>query len=404
MRVSRLVAAGALVAVAALAIAVGLQLGRSVPAPRVRISVASSYTVPGARAALPWPDAGQAALYLSGFGWLGSGGNQVPVPIASVTKIMTALVILQAHPLALGEPGPMVTVGADDVDLYQTELAAGDSVVAVEAGEQLSELQLLEGLLIPSGDNLAELLASWDAGSEASFVVQMNALAVSLGLTDTHFADSSGLDPASVSSARDLVTLARRAMEDQVFATIVAMPSAVLPVVGLVHNFNFLLGQDGVVGVKTGWTAAALGCLVFAAMDRVEGRQVMVVGAVLGQPGGPSAALRVAGVAVVALLQSVSAGLHAVSLPLAALAQGEVTARWAGPVPVRAAGRIQLVALSGARLSLRARLRRLRTPLRRGARVGSVTVSSPAGYRLREPLVLGRALAAPGLWWRLSRV
>jgi D-alanyl-D-alanine carboxypeptidase (penicillin-binding protein 5/6) len=181
------------------------------------------------------------------------------------------------------------------------------------------------------------------------------------------------------------------------------MPSAVLPVVGLVHNFIFLLGQDGVVGVKTGWTAAALGCLVFAAMDRVEGRQVMVVGAVLGQPGGPSAALRVAGVAVVALLQSVSAGLHAVSLPLAALAQGEVTARWAGPVPVRAAGRIQLVALSGARLSLRARLRRLRPPLRRGARVGSVTVSSPAGYRLREPLVLGRALVAPGLWWRLSR-
>jgi D-alanyl-D-alanine carboxypeptidase (penicillin-binding protein 5/6) len=352
---------------------------------------------------LAWPGQGQAAIYLSGFGWLGSSGSQTPVPIGSVTKIMTALVILRAHPLALGEAGPTVTVGPADVDLYHSELAAGDSVVAVAAGEQLSEFQLLEGLLIPSADNLAELLASWDAGSEASFVVHMNDLAASLGLTETHCADSSGLDPSSTSSARDLVTLARLAMEDPVFASIVAMPSTTLPVVGLVHNYNFLLGQEGVVGVKTGWTASAMGCLVFAAVDQVDGRQVTLVGAVLGQPGNSVTGLRVAGEAALALLKSAGAALHPVSVPSAALSVGRLTSRWASPVTVRAARKIELVAMPGARLGVRVRLRRLRLPLRRGARVGLITVASPGGNRLSQPLLLAGKLAPPGLWWRLSR-
>ncbi len=399
----RLLLGGAVAVVLALGVGAAFQLERTVPAPTVHGELPSSYRVPGRAGSLPWPEEGQAALYLSGFGWLGSTGSETSVPIASVTKIMTALVILRAHPLRVRMPGPVITVSATDFELYQSELAAGDSVVKVEAGETLTELQVLEGLLLPSGDNLAVLLANWQAGSEADFVVQMDQLATFLHLDHTHFTDSSGLEPGSVSSARDLVALATVAMRNPAFASIVATPMAILPVAGTIYNYNPILGQDGVIGVKTGWTANSLGCLVFAAKESVDGRQVQLVGAVLGQPGGPQSSLVAAGREAAALLVAVEAELHPVRLPVGGTTVGQVTSNWARRITVRAARRIQLIGVSGARLDLRLRFRRLRAPLGRGEEVGSLTVKTPGDFSSREPVAVARRLANPGLWWRLTR-
>jgi D-alanyl-D-alanine carboxypeptidase (penicillin-binding protein 5/6) len=113
----------------------------------------------------------------------------------------------------------------------------------------------------------------------------MNATARSLGMTHTRYTDPSGYDDATVSTAADQVRIVDRAMRLPVFASIVATPSATLPVVGTVHNTNTLLGHDGFVGVKTGSTAAAGGCFAFRAIRWIDGKRTTITGVVLGQPG-----------------------------------------------------------------------------------------------------------------------
>ncbi|MGC1184699.1 MAG: D-alanyl-D-alanine carboxypeptidase [Candidatus Dormiibacterota bacterium] len=383
--------------------AAGAQLKRPVPRPTLHREIASSLRVPGSAPALPLPATGQAALYLPGFGWLGSSSAETAVPIASVTKIVTALVVLRAHPLSSGSVGPAVTVAPSDVALYQSEIAQGDSVVAVQAGESLTELQLLEGLLLPSGDNLAVLLADWVAGSEPAFVARMNQLVSTLHLRDTHFTDSSGLDPASVSSARDLVTLAVLAMKNPVFASVVAMPEVTLPVAGTLHNYNPILGQAGVVGIKTGWTAAALGCLVFAANTEVAGRPVQLIGAVLGQPGGPESGLVAAARVASALLSAGESGLRLVRLPTPGTLVARLTAPWSKSIAVRAGATLSLVAQAGAGLAWSIRSEIPRLPLRRRSEVGYLTLTTPVGIWRRVPLLAARGLTGPSLWWRLTR-
>lgn len=405
MRVGRrqLLSGASAILVLAISAGAAIQLERPVPAPVFHRELARSYTDPGNPASLPWPTEGQAALYLTRFGWLGSTASEVSVPIASVTKIMTALVILRTHPLTVGMSGPTIGVSATAYSVYQSEVAAGDSVVRVETGETLSEFQLLEGLLLPSGDNLAVILADWQSGSEPAFVQLMNQLASALHLTQTHFTDSSGLDTGSVSSARDLVLLATVAMKNPVFAAVVAMPSVTLPVAGTVHNYNPILGQYGVIGIKTGWTSAAMGCLVFAANLTVAGQSVQLIGAVLGQPGGPQSGLVAAGRVATTLLAAGAGELQQLRLPAGDTLVGRVTSGWAGRINLQVTRSISLVGAAGADLGLRLQLRRRRAPWIRGAEVGSLTVTTPGGFRLQEPVVMARKLAAPSWWWRLTR-
>jgi D-alanyl-D-alanine carboxypeptidase (penicillin-binding protein 5/6) len=153
------------------------------------------------------------------------------------------------------------------------------------AGEQLTERQALQALLLPSANNIAAVLARWDAGSTDRFVARMNDTARSLGMTHTRYTDPSGYDDATVSTAADQVRIVDRAMRLPVFASIVATPSATLPVAGTVHNTNTLLGHNGFVGVKTGSTAAAGGCFAFRAIRWIDGKRTTITGVVLGQPG-----------------------------------------------------------------------------------------------------------------------
>ena len=155
----------------------------------------------------------------------------------------------------------------------------------IAAGERLTERQALEALLLPSANNIAAVLARWDAGSEGRFVVRMNATARWLGMTRTRYTDPSGYDDTTVSTAGDQVRVVERAMRLPVFARIVSTASATLPVAGTVHNTNTLLGREGFVGVKTGSDDAAGGCFAFRAIRRIDGRRTTITGVVLGQPG-----------------------------------------------------------------------------------------------------------------------
>jgi len=239
------------------------------------------------RAALPgtvWPEAGQAAVRV-GQSPVQVGPNQHEAAIASVAKVMTAYLVLRDHPLSPAEDGPTITLSDDDVADTDHRQGQEESVVSIAAGEQLTELQALQALLLPSANNIAAVLARWDAGSTDRFVARMNATARSLGMTRTRYTDPSGYDDATVSTAADQLRLVERAMRLPVFASIVAMPSATLPVAGTVHNTNILLGHNGFVGVKTGSTAAAGGCFAFRAIRWIHGKPTTITGVVLGQPG-----------------------------------------------------------------------------------------------------------------------
>ena len=256
------------------------------PAPASVSPAAGTTTAGPARlGAVSWPADGSSAADISGVGLVTGPGATRPVPIASVAKLMTAYLILHDHPLPAGGPGPDITVQPSEAAAYPAQVRDGDSLVPVTAGETLTERQALTALLLPSADNMAWILARWDAGSQAAFVARMNATAQRLGLTGTRYTDPSGLDQSTTSTAADQVRLGAAAMRVPALAAITALPTAVVPVAGVVRNTNTLLGQDGIVGLKTGSTQAAGGCVLVAAWSQAGGRRTLIVAATFGQPG-----------------------------------------------------------------------------------------------------------------------
>ncbi len=252
--------------------------------PSLTSALASSEPVAGVPPALPWPAKGQAAIAIPSVGYAAQSGPEVPVPIASLTKLATAVTVLRDHPVAAGSQGPAITVDAADVAEYDSELHLDESTIAIREGEVLTERQMLEALLTQSANDVAFALAQWDAGSEPAFVPKMNAMAASLGATSSHFVDASGYDPHSVSTASDCLRIAAAGMADPTFAEVVAMSSVTLPIVGTLHNIVSEVGSLGVVGIKSGYTSEAGGCLILAGARSLHGRQVVTLVAVLGQP------------------------------------------------------------------------------------------------------------------------
>src|SRR5438094_2059883 len=287
IRIRRIRVAGLLV-IAAIAAARGYQLLASSSSPaaspsdvlrgerRGALGEALSSTV--------WPALGQAAVQV-GQSQVQAGPNQHAAAIGSVAKVMTAYLVLRDHPLRPGQDGPTITL--TDADVADTDRRRGheESVVSIAAGEQLTERQALQALLLPSANNIAAVLARWDAGSADRFVARMNATARSLRMTHTRYTDPSGYDDATVSTATDQVRIVDGAMRLPVFASIVAALSAPLPGAGTVHNTNTLLGHNGFVGVKTGSDDAAGGCFAFRAIRWIDGKRTTITGVVLGQPG-----------------------------------------------------------------------------------------------------------------------
>ncbi len=377
--------------------AAGWQYSRPVPSVAATPLLDETTEVPGSAPALPWPAVGAAAVGVPELGVLGTHGDARPHPTASTAKIMTALLVLEDHPLAPNEQGPSVTISPADVEEYRAEVRDGQSVVLVAAGEQLSEYQLLQGLLLPSGNNLAAVLARWDAGSLPAFVDRLNARATALGMTRTHFADASGYAAQTVSTPEDLILAAETAMANPVFAAIVAQPQATLPVAGTVYNVNAALGQRGIVGVKTGSTPEAGACFVFAAQQRAADRTVTVFGALMGE-----SKLSDTFDAAQRLSAAVAGNLHEERV----LARGQTVAAyrppWGGEVPLVTDEDVDLLVYPGLRVQTRLDLATVAAPVAADTPVGTVTLQ--LGTTSRQVSVrTGAPLATPSARWRILR-
>jgi serine-type D-Ala-D-Ala carboxypeptidase (penicillin-binding protein 5/6) len=401
---SRLLIAGVVI-VAAAAAWTGVQLSRSVPPMTLAASVTTMRVLPGVAPRPDWPGQAEAAVGLPGTGLLGTHGGSQPVPIASLAKIMTAYLVLTDHVLPAGGSGPAITVTATDASAYATDQRQGQSVVRVMPGEKLTELQALEALLIPSGNNIASLLARWDAGSEGAFVAKMNAQARLLGLRETRYADASGADPATVSTAADQFRLTLRALQIPAFRQIVAMPQVTLPVAGLAYNVNAALGHDGITGVKTGSSSQAGGCLAFAAIRTIAGSQVTIVGVVLGVRATAAQPSELAGVisAAEGLLGSTGGDLEHVEVIQPGAVLARVSSAWtAGPAGVAAAG-VAVTAWPGSPVTVTVTPRPLGHSISRGQPVAQATVT--VGGEVRHiTLDASQAAPAPSVRWLLTRL
>ncbi len=235
--------------------------------------------------AINWPTA-QASFGTVEDGILVSKPDQVPRPAASTAKLITALTVLKEKPLLLDESGPLLTMTTADMALYNRYYAANGSLVAIQVGQQLSQYQMLQGILIRSGNNLADSLAIWAFGSLEAYQKAAQQYVNELGMTSTTVGlDASGLSPTTTSTADDLTRLGIAAMKHDVVREIVRQPVSNLPVDGNKPNTNWMLGQNGTVGIKTGSLPSIGGVFIIASEYTPEGEQpIMIVGAVQGAP------------------------------------------------------------------------------------------------------------------------
>lgn len=192
--------------------------------------------------------------------------------MASITKIMTALVVLDK-----ADPSEKVTISP-------AAASVKESGVDLVAGETYTVQQLLEAMLVPSANDAAWALSEHVAGNEAAFVAMMNQKAADLGLEHTAFTNPHGLDePGHHTTAEDIADLTAVAMADSRFASIVQMPAITMTVGGVQKRFEssnkLLTTYDGANGVKTGWTNAAGYCVVVSAKRGDIGLVAVVLGA-----------------------------------------------------------------------------------------------------------------------------
>lgn len=371
------------------------------PLPALAATPANLTDQPGAAVSIPWPGYGQSAIGMTGRGLLATSGDQKPMPTASVAKLMTALAVLDKKPLAVGQPGPSITVTANDIAIYNNYLAMDGSLVRVKEGEQLSQYDALQALLLPSANNVADMLANWAFGSVDAYSQYANKYAQSHGMKHSTFSDASGFSPNTVSTADDLVQLGELALKNPVIAEIVAKRTAQIPLgdtIGPIYNVNGLLGKYGINGLKTGNTDQAGGVFLVSADRQIGGQKATVLAAVMGAPD-----LDTAMRATLPLLNATAANLEEKTIVKAGQSFGTYSAAWSKtPVQVVASSGATALTWKGDSTAIDIKLKDLTGPQATGTSVGTATIK--IGSHVTDvPLTLQGSIPEPAFGWRLDR-
>ncbi|WP_127473424.1 D-alanyl-D-alanine carboxypeptidase family protein [Microbacterium sulfonylureivorans] len=340
----------------------------------------------------PWPSAGSAAVSVGGI--QGSAASAADAhSIASITKVVTALVVLDEMPLALGEQGPEYRFDYGDSLAYWQYRANGESALDVPVGGTLTQYQLLEGMLIGSANNYADRLAANLFPSDGVFADAATSWLSTHGVPGVTVVEPTGIDPRNTATPEALLTLAQKALANPVIAEIVAKKSVDLPGAGAVENTNGLLADPGVLGIKTG-TLDAWNLL--SAKEIVVGETpVRIYASVLGQPDDEArlAASR-------ALYTQLEQELQLTpSVPAGTLA-GTVDTAWGEHVDILTADDASVVLWNGASGTV-ATTYALEESREEGDTVGSLTVDGPLDAAAVD-LRLADDVAAPSAWWRLT--
>lgn len=382
-----------------------VQMVRPLPAPALTLSAAPTFTFEGGELKLPWPTEGQGAVEVEGVGSMGTYGAQKPAPIASVTKTMTAYVILRDHPLKGSQKGPEIEIDAKAAEQGKAE---HESTAAVQQGQTYTEKELLELLMIPSANNVARLLARWDAGSEAAFVEKMNAAAKDLGMSQSTYTDPSGLLDSTVSTPQDQLKLAKAVMQYDVFREIVNMPNVTVDgLPGRIENNNTILLKPGVNGIKTGSSTPAGGNLLWSANTVVDGKNRRILGIVMGAKDAEQLGekLKLAIDNSYKIIQQAQKDVTSAAVVRKGQVLGYIDDGLGGRTPVVATKELKAIGWPGLRVKLQLSDGGKVVPHtgKAGDIVGQVSIGTGAG-KVSSPVALQADLVEPGFDKKLTRV
>jgi D-alanyl-D-alanine carboxypeptidase len=383
-----------------------VQLVRPLPDPTLSLSAEETHTFEGGKLELPWPAEGQGAAEVVGVGSLGQYGAQKPAPIASVAKTMTAYVILRDHPITGKQVGPKITV---DKKAEEESKAKSESTAPIKEGQQFTEKQMLQLLMIPSGNNAARLLARWDAGSEEAFVKKMNDAAKELGMTNSTYTDPSGLKATTVSTPLDQIKLGKAVMENDVFREIVNTTQIEIPGIdGKIRNNNDeALLMDGVGGIKTGSSTPAGGNLLWSANAVVDGEVRRIVGIVMGVQDAPQLwqKLEKAIDYSIALIPPAQEAVTSATVVKKGDVVGHVDDGLGGRTPLVATKDLKAVGWAGLQVKIEIAENGSAVPhaAKAGTVVGQVSVGEGVG-KVSAPVALQRDLSEPGFGAKLTRL
>ncbi|MFE3182552.1 serine hydrolase [Streptomyces violascens] len=382
-----------------------VQIMRPLPDPKLTLTSSATYTFNGDALNLPWPAEGQSAVSVDGVGSLGTHGEQKPAPLASVAKTMTAYVILKGHPITGKQEGEKITV---DQQAEDDAKKPDESTAPIRKDQQFTEKQMLELLMIPSGNNAARLLARWDAGSEEAFIAKMNDAAKELGMTSTTYTDPSGLKETTVSTPVDQLKLAQAVMQNDVFRGIVNTPQIKIPGIDtMIYNNNTILLKPGVSGIKTGSSTPAGGNLLWSADTVVDGKNQRIYGIVMGQRTGTTLdnKLKAAINNSYTLIQAVQKAVTSATVVKKGDVVGYVDDGLGGKTPLVAAKDLKAVGWPGLKVDVTLGSGGKPVPhsAKPGTVVGELSIGSGNG-KLTAPVELKSALTEPGTGAKLTRL
>lgn len=356
-------------------------------------------------ATIAMPTRGEAAVSVSGAddylgpsasGVFASSGGNAPLPMASISKLVTTMVVLDARPLGASGTGPTLTFSKADAALYDKYYLLDASIAAMPAGSRMTEHDAIETMLVVSACNYAEAVTDWAFGSNAAFVRATKTWLAAHGMTGTTLVEPTGLDPRNTSTPSDLITLGKLAMANPVIASIVAKTSLDVPSLVGMPNTNDLLGTDGVNGIKTGTLDDHNSELLFSAVVPVGTEKPLnVIGVMLDGDDRTSV-----DAAVRALISSITVGFHTVPLADQGQTVGSYSTPWGAKATMVLGDSASVFTWSNTPITSTMKTTTLKTGAT-GEKVGSVTWTA-GKTKVTVPVVLKGSIKAPTAWWRLT--
>jgi D-alanyl-D-alanine carboxypeptidase (penicillin-binding protein 5/6) len=345
---------------------------------------------------LTLPGYGDSAIGAIGYpGLLATGGGTKPLPIASITKIVTAEVVLQKYPLKPGSDGPGILFTPTDEQYLHSYARRDGDVYPIRVGGTMSERDVLTIALVASANNYARALVDWAYGSEANFLPVARAWLKAHGLTATTLTDCTGLNPQNTSTPQNIVALGEIALADPTVASIVKIKNITLPVVGAITNTNKLLGLSGIDGIKTGTLNNAGSSLLFSSRFSRSGHTVTLVGVVLDGPDHPTIDR-----AIRSLVEQAQAGFSLVTVARKGQTFATFTTVWSARSSAVATTTTTALIWDGTPITASVSADPISVEPA-GTIVGVVHVSV-GGKQVSIPLALSRAITDPGPFWRIS--
>lgn len=351
------------------------------------------------------PLVGESAVSISGAddylgptadGIFASSGGNGALPMASISKLVTAMVVLNARPLGATGTGRTITWSKADSALYDKYFVLNATIAAMKNGSSMSEHDALETMLVVSACNYAEAMAVWAFGSKAGFVSGTKRWLTAHDLTGTTMVEPTGLDDRNTSTPSDLIAIGKLAMADPAIAAMVAKTSLDVPALAGMPSTNDLLGTDGVNGVKTGTLDSDGSDLLFSAVVPVSTSTTLnVIGVVLGGQtrGSVDSDVR-------KLIASIKSGFHDEQLGTQGQVVGSYSTPWGAKASMVLAKSASVFTWSNTPISSTMTTTTLKTGAN-GEKVGSVTWVA-GKTTVTVPILLKGSIRGPSAWWRLT--